>query len=629
MKKSLFILGSVSALIAPIAIISSCSTPNKMTDFKSQYDLFTPSLINYENVSKNLAFSIDNSLIGNIYSIPEKLDPGINYSFKFVPSEDGKTLILYVQLYNYEGQPVTYSETSNEKEIAVISGFKELTVAEQEDINFQYSNFEKLILTGDINILPSSIKNFSEIKGSDLYVEYPKYKYNYEFSPNNTTGKLSIKLQLTSLDGYPLNPSLTLSKNIKEVQFMDSKSYQIEIDNLYKDQNEIMSVNLKDAEYSTVNLFASSITSVDDLWKFYTHLKTLNPKINVPIFLTQIDTFKYYPDIKISSNDSSKNLTIIINFYDRNTGSLLVPSQNINKIKYISNFKEPTNELLKATMDAYKKYDNFQAQKLFELQLPSEVIPDPKILPTLSNISNIPIEYLAEFTITVDKYPTPVVPFTLGTTTETFSFRPTITHLKNDDSAGSISFLISLEVKIGTVWFPIKPPAKVNLNDGKPSFTESISNNVFYISGFLTSEQRAVNNLYLQLDNKIKLLTELIVGENKFINVDLVNSPLDFYNVNFEALWSSLYTPNEQPTHDPLGIPIDNNFRINYTFVKTNGIEGNYNDVSLSTIGTKIYRWVKVKAVVCSAYSGYEYEYLTNDPNPPTFEFNFAVSINK
>lgn len=631
MKKSFFILGLTSILVTPIIALSSCSTSNKTTDFQSQYNLFTPNLINQENVSKNLAFSVDNNIIGNIYSIPQNLQPEISYSFRYLPSEDGKQLTLFVQLFDYKGEPVKYSNESSEKEIAVIEGFRELTTSEQDDINLQYSKFQELLLSANPNILPSSISDFSEIDGSLGYpTNNPKYKYNFELIPNDITGKLSIKLNLAAHNGYPLNPGNQDLKNPKTLQFMTFESYQVKIDGLYTGANEIMNINLSDEKYKKINRFASSISNVDDLIAFYTELQTFDPSINIPSFLTNPGSFGYFPDIKINSSDFNRSLTITIDFYDRKTGSLLNPSSNVNKTKRISNFKKPSNELLKATINAYNKYSNFKANVAYKFQLPSEIIVEnPPVPPVLSDIFDISPIYLKEFPITVDNYPTTKSFFNLfETTTTTFRFRPKFTHLVNDDVGGTMTYSVSLEVEIDPgVWLPINPPSSLNETSEKPSFSETKKFNNFSVSGFLSKELRAANDLYTQIGEKINSLELLIDNEDKFLIAPPGN--FDFYDVDFESLWSSLYTTTIPNPTDPLGIKIPSDFSINYSFIKSSSSQENY-DISLSTIGNKIYKWVKVKATVRSAFSDFEYEFLTPpDANPPTFEFNFAISIDK
>ncbi|MGL5732595.1 MAG: hypothetical protein ACRCXE_00780 [Metamycoplasmataceae bacterium] len=623
MKKLFFVLGFTPVIVTPVIAISSCSTTSEKTDFKKQYDLFSSDLINDINVSKNLAHSIDDNLIGNIYTIPENLDPGITYSFSYQPSEDGKELLLSVQLYDYQGKPVEYSSSASEKDIATITGFRELTTAEQNDINYQYTKFQALQLNGVSDILPSTIRSFLEIDGSSTYVQDPNYKYNFVLVANEISGELSVQLNLSSLEDYPLNPSVKALKHSKTVQYMTFSKYQEEIDSLYRGSNEIVNVNLNDEKFSSINKLASSITNLDEFVAFYTFLKTLDDKINIPAFLTDPSTFKYRPDVKVSSNDSNKSVYITIDFYDRITSNLLSPSTSINRVKQISNFKEVSKELLKATIEAYDKYSNFRAIDDFIFKLPSEAMINP---PVISEMFDIPQRYLEEFSITVDDFPEPETRWTSRNAKSTFKFKPTWNHLSLDDNSGLMTYSISLMVEIDGVWLPIKPPSKMNINNGRPSFTDAKNDNQFSANGFLNNDQRTANNLYIEINDKIRALENLVIVEDNFL---IVNNPDNFYDLDFEVLWSSLYTPNTtNPTHDPLGIEINNDFRIKYSFLNNSNNDDKY-DVTISTIGDKIYRWVKIKATVVSAFSDFEYEFLTNNPTPPTFEFNFAISIDK
>ncbi|MGL4252054.1 MAG: hypothetical protein ACRCRQ_00675 [Metamycoplasmataceae bacterium] len=622
MKKLFFILRFTPIALTPLIALSSCSTSSDRTNFKEQYDLFTPDLVNDMNVSKNLAHSIDDDLIGNIYTIPKSLHPGVTYYFSYFPSEDGKELKLLVQLYDYQGIPISYSNNSSEKDIVTITGFKELTISEQNDINDQYTKFQTLQLNGNVDVLPSTIRSFLEIDGSSSYIQDPKYKYNFSLVPDEISGALSIQLNLTSLDDYPLNPSIKSLKDPKTVQYQTFSKYQEEIDSLYRGENEIVNVDLNNAKFSSIDQLASSITNLEEFVAFYTRLKTLDTEINVPSFLINPDAFKYRPDIKVASNDSNRNVYVTIDFYDRNTNNLLSPSSNINRIKQISNFKETTKELLKATIEAYDKYSNFQALNDFKFKLPSEAIINP---PVISEMFDIPPKYLTEFSITVDNFQESTRGL-FRNTKSTFNFRPTWSILSHDDDSGLIIYSISLMVEIDGEWFEIKPPSRMNVNNGRPTFTDSKDENQFSANGFLTNDQRTVNDLYLEINDKIMALENLIIFEDNFL---IINNPDNFYNLDFEVLWSSLYTPTTtDPTHDPLGIPINSKFRIKYSFLNNSNNNDKY-DVTLSTIGNKIYRWVKIKATVVSPFSDFEYEFLNNDPNPPTFEFNFAVSMDK
>ncbi|MGL5204845.1 MAG: hypothetical protein ACRC63_01185 [Metamycoplasmataceae bacterium] len=622
MKKLFLVLGSTSILITSAIALSSCSTADKTTDFKSQYNLFNSDLVNSVNVSKNLAHSINDNLIGNIYTIPENLQPGITYSFSYSPSEDGKELKLSVQLYDYQGLPIEFSNTSNEKEITIIKGFRELTNSEQNSINLQYTKFQSLQLNGQDDILPSMIEKFDEIDGSSSYIKDPTFKYNFVLVANETNGELSVQLNLTSHDDYPLNPNIQSLKNTKIVQYMTFSKYQEEIDSLYKGSNEIINVDLSNEKFSSINKLASSITNFDDFVVFYKFLKTIDDEINIPTFLTDPSSFKYRPDIKISSNDSNRSVYITIEFYDRKTNNLLIPSTSINRVKQISNFKLTSKELLKATMDAYSKYANFMAIGDYIFKLPSEAIVNPPILSEMFDISQ---SYLEEFSITVDNFPETNKRI-ISDTTSTFNFKPSWNYLSHSDKSGLIIYSISLMIEIDGDWLPIKPPSKMNLNNGNPSFTEAKNENNFSAIGFLNNDQKTVNNLYIKINEKINNLETLIIEDDNFL---IINDPENFYNLDFEILWSSLYKPNTvDPDFDPLGIEINNEFRIKYSFLNRNNTQDKY-DVTLSTIDGKIYRWVKIKATVISAFSDYEYEFLTENPNPPTFEFNFAISQDK
>ncbi|MGL5205829.1 MAG: hypothetical protein ACRC7B_02890 [Metamycoplasmataceae bacterium] len=633
MKKLFLALGFTPVLLTPLIALSSCSTSSEKTNFKEQYDLFTSNLVNHINVSKNLANSIDDNLIGNIYTIPKTLHPGVTYSFSYLPSEDGKQLKLSVQLYDYQGIPVNYSSSSNEKDIVTITGFRELTSSEQSDINYQYTEFQALQLNGNIDILPSVIKEFSSIEGSSSYIPNPNYKYNFALVADDISGKLSVQLNLTSLDDYPLNPSDKNLKNPKIVQYQTFSTYQEEIDSLYRGENEIINVNLNDVKFSSVNnKLASSITNLEEFIIFYEELKKIDDKINIPSFLTNPDAFKYRPDIKISSNDSNRAVYITIDFYDKSTSNLLTPSPNINRTKQISNFKETRKELLKATIEAYAKYSSYRAINDFRFKLPSEAIINP--LP-IYEMFDIPEADLREFSITVDDFPESNRRL-FRNVKSTFNFKPSINQVPlvdDNDNSGLITYSISLEVLIDGIWLPIKPPSKMNIHNGRPSFTDTKDNNQFSANGFLNNDQRIVNNLYIEINNKIidplGPFENLILIDDNFL---VVPNPENFYTLDFEVLWASLYTqeilpPKPPQFYDPLKIPINNDFRIKYSFL-SNSNNDEY-DVKTSTIGNKIYRWVKIKATVVSAFSDFEYEFLTDNPTPPTFEFNFAVSMDK
>ncbi|MGL5617924.1 MAG: hypothetical protein ACRCWU_02625 [Metamycoplasmataceae bacterium] len=626
MKKLFFALRFTPVFLMPAIVLSSCSASSEKTDFKVQYDLFTANLVNDINVSKNLAHSINDNLIGNIYTIPKNLNPGITYSFSYSPSEDGKELKLSVQLYDYQGVPVKYSSTSSEKDIVLITGFRELTAVEQNDINYQYTKFQTLQLNGNDNVLPSAIRNFLKIDGSSSYKQDPNYKYNFVLVANEISGELEVQLNLTSLNDYPLNPSVKILKHPKIVQYMVFSKYQEEIDSLYRGSNEIVNVNLSEEKFSSINnKFASSITNLEEFVYFYTSLKIYDDKINIPTFLTNPSTFKYRPDIKVSSNDSNRSVYVTIDFYDKITSNLLSPSSSINRVKQISNFRETSKELLKATIEAYGKYSNFRAIDDFIFKLPSETMINP---PIISQMFDIPQRYLEEFLIKVDNFPETYKGLSRNaTSTSTFKFKPKWNFLSLDDNSGLIIYSISLEVEVKTYgiysWLSIKPPSKMNINNGKPSFMDAKDENQFSANGFLNNDLRITNDLYIEINKKIIALENLIITDDKFL---IINNPDNFYNLDFEVLWSSLYTTN--PTHDPLGIAINNDFRIKYSFLNNSNNNDKY-DITISTIGSKIYRWVKIKATVVSAFSDFEYKFLTENPNPPTFEFNFAVSIDK
>ena len=615
MKKSLFFISSIPFVSLPIVAISSCSTTISETDFQSQYDLFTPDLVKQDQVSKNLLLSIDNNNISNIYSTPINIFPEIDFSFSFDKDEKEKSLTLYVQIYNYQGQVVKYSDQSDRKEITKIINFQELPAMEQEEIDAQYINFNSLVLTGNPQTLPSSINNFNDVTGSNLYQEnLIKYNYYFEFTPNNAEGNLGISLKLTTKSGYPLNPKQTIISTDKKVTgFMSGKSYQESIDNLYKGANEIKSINLANANFLSIEgkYFASGINTTKDLVAFYKILQPLQPgEINIPCFLEHKPDCdcKFDSKIILESFDYNQRLDITINFYDKVTKELVNPSPGISRSRNISNFTKPSYEMLKATMDAYDKYKQFQAKKEFETTLPST---HNDVL-DISTISNIDPKYVGEFSISVDSYPTEEVP---ESTVQTFIFRPQTFTLQTNDATGLISSEVVLELKIGdgaeAKWIKIKPPSSVRDNNGKPVFGNAKNETNFYITGFLTTQLKNVNDLYEKLNNRITTLNNVVMTTAKDFS--------EFENVDFPALWLNLYTE----LLDPLGIEIINDiFKIKYTIS---------NNISSSVSGNKIYKWVSVQASVNSIFTEYEYEFLNiNNLNPkPNFKFDFVIEFNK
>ncbi len=614
MKKSLFFIGSIPLISLPIIAVSSCSTTTSETDFQSQYDLFTPDLVKQEQVSQNLLLSIDNSNVGNIYSTPTNLFPEIDFSFSFDKDEKENSLILYVQIYDYQGQVIQYSEQTEKKEITKITNFQKLPEIEQREIDAQYSNFNSLILTGNPETLPSSIKNFRDIAGSDVYQEnLVKYNYYFEFTPSNIEGNLGISLKLTTKSGYPLRPTQTIISTSKKITgFMSEKIYQENIDGLYKGVNEIKSINLNDPNFVTIKdkYFASGITDTAGLVALYKELQPLQEGINIPCFLEHKPDCdcKFDAKIFLESFDYNQRLDITINFYDKVSKELVNPSSGISRSRNISGFLKPSNEMLKATMDAYDKYNQFRAKEEFWTTLPSVHAG----VTNISEISNIDAKYITEFSVSVDSYPTEEVP---ESTLQTFNFRPQPFVLKTNDATGLISSEVTLEVKIGTgpeaKWIKIKPPSTVRESDGKPIFGKSKSETNFYITGFLTTQLKNVNDLYEKLNNKIVVSNNLVLTKAK-------NSS-EFENVDFPALWLNLYTE----TLDPLGIEIINDiFKIKYTIS---------DNISASVSGNKLYKWVSVQASVNSIFTEYEYEFLNiNNLNPkPNFKFDFVIELDR
>ncbi|MDK2820032.1 MAG: hypothetical protein KFW07_04300 [Mycoplasmataceae bacterium] len=611
MKKWLLSGFLLPIITLPTVVFSSCGTTSQKT-YQDQYNLFTPELVINDNVGKNLAFSIDNVLIKNIYKAPEKLATGITYFFSFEPSNDGGSLKLFVQLFDYSGDLIPYSESSNKKEIMIITGFKKLTIAEQESIDKQYKDLLILNLIGDASTLPSSIKSFEDIKGYDKYIKEPKYNYHFELIPNDVKGTLEISLTLTSsLNNYPLRQNIFIEKENKIVSnYKTTHSLQNEIDNIYK---EIINIDIKDYPLTTKVPLASSVYDAVSLVNFYNKINTENPlnQIPIPDFLISTTAEKYTMDLTVDSFDSEGRVSLNFNFFDKKTGNLLTPSSSVSRSKFINNFQKPSLELLKATMDAYNLYSNISSNELYKNKLPSLV---DKTL-SIGVFSNISERLTKEFTVVVNNFLTP-------SSSETFNFLPTITRIYDNDEDGIILFSVSLEVKINGINFLIKPPSSINeSNPIKPTFSKSKNINNFNVNNFLTTELNDVNKTYEEINAAIKALAmQTIVGPS--ITTNNSNS------INFSIMWNDLYVLDK----DPLGLFIENPFNktleIKYEFIKKNPNDNLY-EVFTSVVDGKIYKWVNIKASVFSRNnSNYEYDFLNiNGILNPSFEFKLAVKL--
>ena len=608
MKKSLFFIGLIPLVSLPIIALSSCSTTEEEVNLHSQYDLFSPNLVKQDRVSENLVLSIDQNNIGDIYSTPENLLSEITFNFSFDKNEKTNSLILYVQIYNYLGEIIKFSTDSDKKMITTIENFHELSVAQQANIDLQYSNFMSLSLTGTSTTLPSYINSFKSIAGSDVFVEDKKYKYNFEFTPNNTQGKVVVNLNLTSDIGYPLKPFGSIAFTKEVTGFMTKDTYQENVDNLYKGTNEIANIDLSKPEFASVQgkYFASGISNTEELVAFYKILK-----INIPCFLEHkpVCECTFDSEVIIASLDSSATVSLTINFYDKVTKEMVKPSSDISKYKKISGFTKTSNELLKATMDAYDKYKQFRAKEIFQKTLPSQ----HQDVTDISLISEDPIN-VGEFTVEVDIFAlkgTRAVPLK-----KTFTFRPQPFILQASDDGGMISSQVVLEVKIENGseinWIKIKPPKSFE-NDDKIIFGHALHKVDFYITGFLTTLNKEANDMYETLNNQI-------VASNNLVMAVAANDS-EFNNVDFNALWLNLYTGVDGRT-DPLGIESNVNFKIKYVFST---------HVNTSVSGSTTYRWVSVKASVNSVFTDYEYDFLNvNNLSPiPNFEFNFGISFDQ
>lgn len=617
MKKSLLSGFLLPIITLPIIVFSSCGSSSRVT-YRDQYNLFTPQLVINDNVGENLALSIDNVLIKNIYKAPDNLATGISYFFSFEPSNDGGSLKLFVQLFDYSGNLIPYSESSNRKEIVTITGFKKLTLPEQENIDKQYNDLVKLVLTGDDKKLPSSITSTEEIIGFDKYYKDPKYDYHFELIPNDKKGELIVSLTLTSsLNDYPLRQNSFIDKNDNIVSnYRTFQNLQNEIDDLYK---QIVNVDIKNYTLANPPL-SSSVYDANSLVSFYEKMNVENPDkpILIPDFLrpSAARNLTYTMDLIVDSFDIEGRVSLNFNFFDKKTGNLLTPSPLIPKSKSINGFQKPSSELLKATMDAYGLFSNFASNEIYKNKLPTLI---DKTL-SIDKISKIPEKLTKEFTVEVDN-------FTTAGLKETFTFLPSIVRIHDNDKEGTILFSVSLEVKIGLTNFLIKPPSSINTsNPIKPTFSKSKIINNFNLYNFLTTELNNVNTTYEEIDKAIKTKDQrTIFGPNQ----EIVNSN----SINFSIIWDSLFTVGKDPSgepinRDPLGLPVNNILEIKYEFTKSNPIDNSY-EIFTSVVNGVIYKWVNIKAsVVSPKHSDFEYEFLNvNGILNPSFEFKLAVKL--
>ena len=566
MKKNFIYLGLIPIFTIPIIITSSCSNEVKETDYQSQYDLFTKDSIIEENLKDNLALSIDDNLIGNIYSIPT-LQPGINYSFSYKVID--KKLHLSIKLYDRENSPISYEDIDGVKKhekIIVIDGFGEIPLHEQALLDSKYTAFKdlKIAPTPDSNELPSSI-NLNDLQqwiSKDNFPPVPGTENNFSLLSNDITGVLEISF-LIFQEGYPLKRDSYSGS--KKIQYKTSSEIDASNNLLYKNANipnnqKINKVNFPGYASSTANM---------ELSEFFTASGIPAPK--------EAPSGYKFKNI-IESNDTKGTMNITFNLYNITTG-LLVPTTE-NKHTSISGFEESNPKLSKATNDAFNHYKKELLKvKPINLYPPFDKPKNPTFDLAVFDGYNF------QYTLDAD------IDFSL---------------FKN----GYIKYNGKLEVKRedGT-WHSINP--STSTNDVYSSTIKDLSINW---TGFLTEIEYLANLKYTKISEKVKAL----VGNSILSNAILADGI--FGNIDFDELWSKEYEIIEDVVTDPLGIVWnDNGLKVDYNFAKSDG--KNY-DVFSSVKGGITYKWVKVKASVASVDTNYEYSAPTN----LELEFKFVVS---
>lgn len=658
MKKLSIGLVSSFFVISPLYIVSSCSNNvSSKINFDEQYQLFTSNLVNQNEVSKNLLSSIliNNNLIKNIYDMPN-IDPNVRAAFSFEKIEDvNESAKLYVQLYNYKNELIKFSTLSDKKEITIISGFKQLSPLQQENIKNEVKKFEDLTLSKSKieNNLPSSINDINSILDTP-FIKNDNYNYEWSFDYKDKIGELNIVFLLNDKNNYPLSLSTKLISGFKT-----SEKFQIEIDEIYNKMPK--DINLSNKEYSNFQKpFASSIMNRQELFVFYStlaKLPELETTIVPPDFIINPEIESgFYVDISIDSYDQTEKINITINVYNSLTGELLIPTKSSDRSRYISNFKptgikvedkfENGNELLKATMKAYSYFELHKLDSTetdYFKKLPNESTYDvdfliQKIVTELGGDKTTGI-----FEITVDKFIKPVDPpksiFEIlppeVVNTLTFKFRVSKinpSENKYDNVNGFIESNIKIEYQpepvlgIEQPWFLIRPSSKLNIYDnGSPNFSSTKKINTLVISGFLTDKLLKANNLYIEINNKIKNLPNLTILKE-------VNK-IDFESSNFDVIWNSL----SDNIFDQLGFKFDEipiPFNIKYEFAK-NPLDDLSYKIHETTYQDEFGKTILIKNVFVTASvssindSDYIFDFVNVNSVPSNFEFNFAIkSIN-
>ena len=507
MKKNLFSLGLIPFFVFPIIITSSCSNTTKEVGLESQYDLFTNDLVIQQNVEKNLALSIDNNLIGNIYSIPTNLQPGINYSFGF--KVDKNELELSVKLYSNDGTIILHNDQKNGKIIGIITGFHDISPDQQSIIDSKFKEFQDLLLPVTKKMLPSSID--LEYLGLEKFPAITNTTNSFSLIADDDKGNLSVSLSIFSKTGYPLKPvsGLHVTKVVKWMTLLELNSH---IDSLY------IGLSIKPIfPLISAPIFASSVINETKLQKVFLENGVPYPEAPALYTLTPV----------IESNDSRAEVNITFNLTNKQ-GILMVPSETSNKCR-ITNFKSSPDGLLKATNEAYNHFRN---------SIPADPIGD--IYPPTGVLPSI------EFGV-----------FTSSNYTFQCVLSPP-TELKIYTN-GYVKYGMTLKVSIGGELFDINPSISTSINPDSPSYSTTIEDLSFYWTGFLTEYQDNANDKYQELNDLPK--HELTYEPEVDISDD----------INFEELWLSLFERPKEEIIDPFGIRWNNGLKTNYVFSKSDG----------------------------------------------------------
>ncbi len=592
MKKLFFLTSAISVLSLPIVSAVSCAPNNSSQNFEEQYNLFTPDLVVQKQVKKNLPFSIDENLIGNIYLTPE-LNPGVTPYYSFEPTSD--SLKLFVELYNNKNILVPFSKMNPKKEIVTITKFAELEPTQKQNIKGEYEKFNKLKLK-PTNALASSIKNIEDIPGWVPNFTNNNFKYEFKLVPDDLKGNLIVSFTLlTSSTNYPLK--IGESASITVAGYETITTYQSKIDAKYNDSKLMANISVNDLKIidgAKSNIFASSLTNKTEWNNFLSSLslKTQPIKPNDQSIVKSFET-----------NDFSGEITITTNIYNK-LGELLEPTSSNDKTETITGFRIASSKLLIATMRAYRKFSSYDNDNvLSNKKIPSDIVKDPRILEKLT----------AELITKIKD------PFEISETLETFEFKVLLKEFgKNvnpNDSDGIINYnKMIIQYNTGTKttpqWLTIRPPSDSN---GAPS--SAINNNTYSVYGFLTTELLNANKLYIEISDKIKSIQSNIRDDQPYES--------DFDSIDLKNLWELRSTS----TNDPLGIPfkhIGDRFLIKYSFSKIN------ESWILDKTGKKklLCKTTTIKASVCSANdSSYEIKFVNiNSISTPSFEFTFSVT---